>query len=83
MRSVQKRSLAVPIEADPLHRFLASSGHAQFILVTTQDTALEQAFDDVGAEYDVVVHQDLRDSSGTVLWWPHGLLNLSPLVLLI
>ena len=62
--------MTLPTEPNPLHRFLASSGRPQFIIVTTQDTALEQAFDEVDAEYDVVVHQD--SSSGTVLWWQHG-----------
>jgi hypothetical protein len=60
-----------PAEPNPLHRLIASSKRPQLIVVTTPDTTLEQAFDNIGAKYDVVVHTDARDASASVYWWPH------------
>jgi hypothetical protein len=57
----------------PLHRLLAAVANNLMIVTTNYDTLLEQAFDEAGKPYDVVVYPaDNEDFSNGVLWWTYG-----------
>lgn len=59
--------------ATPLHRLLASVANNLMIVTTNYDTLVEQAFDEAGKPYDVVVYPaDNEDFTNGVLWWSHG-----------
>jgi hypothetical protein len=56
-----------------IHRFLAAVPANQVIVVTNYDTLIEQAFQEAGRPYDLVVYPtDRNDFKNAVMWCPHG-----------
>jgi hypothetical protein len=75
-----KQMLTVDREPDALHRFLArvpqtlrdlgKNRSYQLIVTTNFDTALEQAFEDEGEEYDLAVYMATGDDKGHFVHFP-------------
>ena len=56
-----------------IHELLSRIPAALLIVVTNYDTLLEQAFQEAGKPYDLVVYMGYRtDFANAILWWPHG-----------
>jgi NAD-dependent SIR2 family protein deacetylase len=55
-----------------LHRYLAAVQAPLLIVTTNYDDLIEQAFEDAGKPYDLVVHTTDRAMGDRLLWWPHG-----------
>ncbi|MGH9405733.1 MAG: SIR2 family NAD-dependent protein deacylase [Terriglobia bacterium] len=57
----------------PLHQLLAEIPVPQVIVVTNYDTLVEQAFDEAGKPYDLVVYPaDSKEHANSILWRPHA-----------
>lgn len=55
-----------------IHKYLSEISAPLLIVTTNYDTLTEQAFQQAGRPYDLVVHPtDRKDYEASVLWWPH------------
>lgn len=55
-----------------IHKYLAAISAPLLIVTTNYDTLTEQAFQQAGRPYDLVIHPtDRKDVEASVLWWPH------------
>lgn len=68
------RTVFAPRSVAPmaLHRWLAGIQVPLLIVTTNYDDLIEQAFDEAGKPYDLVVHTTDPAIGDRVLWWPHG-----------
>jgi hypothetical protein len=72
LRERLREVLNHPYHSGSLHAFLAAVPSPLVIVVTNYDTLLEQAFQDAGKPYDLVVYPaDRKDFANAVLWWQH------------
>lgn len=72
LRQLLRLCLDRPYDPGPLHRMLATTNACMTIVVTNYDRLVEQAFDEAGKPYDLVVYPaDVKDFVG-VLHWEHG-----------
>jgi hypothetical protein len=56
----------------PVHRYLATIAAPLLVVTTNYDDLMEQAFEDAGKPFDLVVHTTDRAMGDRLLWWPHG-----------
>jgi hypothetical protein len=61
-----------PFAPLPIHRLLAEVQAHLLIVTTNYDTLIEQAFDDAGRPYDVVIHTSDAKFGDRILHRPHG-----------
>jgi hypothetical protein len=56
-----------------LHRLLAQLSDKTTMVTTNYDTLLEEAFNEIGKPYDLVVYPaDNSEYANGILWWPYG-----------
>lgn len=57
----------------PIHTYLAQVNAPMLVVTTNYDTLTEQAFQQAGRPFDLVIHPtDRKDVEASVLWWKHG-----------
>ena len=79
LRKRLRQMLNGSYQPGPLHHFLAAIPSPQVIVVTNYDTLVEQAFIAAGKPYDLVVYPaDRKDIANSILWWPPGALEPTP-----
>ncbi|MDX2031143.1 MAG: SIR2 family protein [Blastocatellia bacterium] len=56
-----------------IHTYLAQVNAPMLVVTTNYDTLTEQAFQQAGRPFDLVIHPtDRKDVEASVLWWKHG-----------
>lgn len=61
------------LHCNDLHRFLAKVADGLMVVTTNYDTLLEDAFEEIGKPYELIVYPaDNAEYANGVLWWPHG-----------
>jgi hypothetical protein len=74
LRERLREMLNHPYSYGPIHEFLAKDVRSPLVIVVTNyDTLVEQAFQDAGKPYDLVVYPaDRKDIANSMVWWRHG-----------
>lgn len=73
LRELLREVLSRNLQPGPLHRLLAGLAVNQIIVSTNYDTLIEQAFQEAGKPYDLVVYPtDKPELANSVMWWRHG-----------
>jgi hypothetical protein len=82
LRETLRRVFHQRAQPGPLHRFLAEQPKPLVIVVTNYDTLMEQALDEAGTPYDLVVYPaDRSDLAKSVLVRSHGASEPQPVQL--
>jgi hypothetical protein len=73
LRQLLREVLNRDLQPGPLHRLLAGLTVNLIIVSTNYDTLIEQAFQEAGKPYDLVVYPtDNPAMANAVMWWRHG-----------
>lgn len=73
LRELLREVLSQQVQPGPIHRLLASVPVHQVIVSTNYDTLIEQAFQEAGKPFDLVIYpSDHPEYGNAVMWWPSG-----------